>query len=388
MAKIKNTEKALFNISELVGQLDKISGVDSVILGDDPDSIKIENWISTGNYALNAQISGSIFKGIPEGKTCMIAGDPGSGKSFLCLNITHDAIKQGYNVIWVDTEAAVDDETFRRFGIDLSKIIYVSINTVNSLSTYLKNFIDRLKEAKDKKLNIGKYLVIIDSLGNLSTDKEVKDVTSGSDKADMTRAQQLKKLFRVCTTDFGKLKIPVVLTNHTYDAVGAFFPTKIIGGGGGPFFNSSTVLILSTAQLKDGEAKTGIIVTSKIKKSRFTKGGIPIKFHISFYRGMNRYVGLEKYLDYESIGLGWGKLDKDGNYIEEEVTDKKVGKYVAVKHLDKHISFKKIFTSEIFTKEILEKLDEKIKPIFELPDINSDYDIEEMVELEDNETDE
>lgn len=382
MAKVK--EDKVFSLLDLNKQMIKINN-ESVILSKEADDIKITDFISTGNLALNAQISGSIFKGIPNGKVTMFAGESGSGKTFLCLNIVKEALKKGYKVIWIDTENAIDEDTFSRFNINFKDVMYIPIETINKVSYYLVNLADTLQSKKDEGYSIDKYLIIIDSLGNLSTDKEINDVQSNSGKADMTRAKEFKKLFRVCTKKIGRLKIPIVVTNHTYADIGSFIKSDIIAGGTGAFYNASTTLILSKAQYKEKETKTGIIVTSKIFKSRFTKGGIAIKFLISFYKGMNKYFALEKYIDYEQCGVGFGKIEKN-TYTPIDVDFSKVKvtlpKYVAVKHLNSHIGTKDLFTDKVFTEDVLLKLDEKIKPIFELPNIDSNYDVDEMLGLD------
>ncbi len=304
-----------------------------------------------------------------------------SGKTFLCLNIAREAQKQGYKVLWVDTENATDYDTFKRFGIQLDGLIYYPVNTVSQLSTYLVNMVDALLEAKKAQMEIDKYVIIIDSIGNLSTSKEVSDVSSGSDKADMTRARELKRLFRVCTMKTGKLKMPVIVVNHVYANIGSFFPSNTIGGGGGPFLNASLILELSIAQLKeDGDKapKTGVIVTSKAKKSRM---GIPnpVKFHISFRRGMNPYVGLEKYISWEGCGIDYGKIEK-GKFIPSST-----GRTIAVKHLGKHIPSKQLWTSQVFTKEILELINPLAAAEFNFSDQSSqEFDLDAFLpEVED-----
>ena len=376
------SKKKTLRFSDLNAALAKINP-ESVILSENTNRVKIDNWIGLGNYMLNAQISGSIFKGIPENRITMIVGESQTGKTFLCLNAARKAQEQGYKVIWADTEQAMDDDSFRRFGVNLDELIYLPINTINDLSHYLSNFADVLLKAKGEKMDVGKYIVIIDSLGNLSTRKEVNDVNSNSEKKDMTRPGEIKRLFRTCTKKLGGLKIPLIVVNHVYANVGSFFGGNIIGGGQGPFLNSSTILYLSKAQLKeDGKNKTGVIVTSKLEKSRFTKGGIPIKFHISFFKGMNPYVGLENYISWENCGIQSGKILPDGSFEPSETA-----RSVAVDHLGMHIPKKDLWTSKVFTKEVLEKLDVLIRSDFELPDIESmDYSSEAILDIDDDDT--
>jgi len=374
MAK-KKASSGKFSFNDLAKKMIEVNP-EGLIASDSVERMKITNWLNTGNYLLNAQISGSLKKGIPEGRVTMLSGVAGTGKTYLSLNISRAAQAQGYKIIWVDTENAIDDETFTRFGINLEDVLYVPMNVISELSTYLLNMLNSLIEARDGGQEIDKYLIIIDSLGNLSTDKEVRDVESGSDKADMTRAKELKRLFRVLTKKLGQLKIAAVITNHVYANVGSFYPSNTVSGGSGAIFNASTIIELSKAQLKedgDGKPKTGIVVTSNIPKSRFTKV-YPIKFHISFINGMNPYVGLEEYISWETCGVEKGSIEKG------EFVPKATSRSIAVKHLGKHIPAKQLWTPAVFTDEVLEMLDKVISKKFEFPPVTQmTYELDELI---------
>jgi RecA/RadA recombinase len=361
---------------------------------------RIDEYISTGNYLLNAHISGSIFKGIPNSRSVMLSGESGTGKTFVALNICREAQKAGYHVIYGDSEAAVDEDLMVKFGIDPEKVRYQPFKTALHVRHFVSNLCKNLKEKKAAGYDVPKILFVLDSMGNLATEKEIGDALSGSEKRDMTKQQNLRSMFRVITMDLAELKIPFIVTNHTYAAVGSYFPTQVVSGGGGAIYNASGILTFSKAQLKEGDqeaqeqglTKTGIVVTSKIYKSRFTRP-IPIKFHISFYKGMNPYVGLENYIDWETCGIGKGKLveeiietpvweDEEKTIPKmfrgkQKVLREKTGKFIyeydergnkfAVEHLGKTIKGSELFSPQVFTQEVLEKLDEKIRPIFELP---------------------
>jgi len=349
------------------------------LLSDQLEQLKIKDWISTGNYLLNAQISGSLFKGIPSGRITMIAGPSGSGKTFLTLNILRNALKSGYNIILIDTESAIDDETLKRFNLDPSSIIYVPLNTVNEATTFLANLWKKLDSYKKEGKDFGKIIIAIDSLGNLSTDKEVSDAIAGSDKVDMTRAREMKKLFRICTQKLNTMSIPIIVTNHVYQNIGSYYIGTGIAGGSGPFYNSSVILELTKSSLKDeNKVKTGIIVKSKIVKSRFVKNNVECSFYISYIGGMNPYIGLENYVSWDDCGIDFGKVDSSGNFVPL-----KNKRFVAVKHLGKSIPFKNMFVPEVFTKEVLECIDSKIKPIFELPQVDNGLDFISSLDVDD-----
>jgi RecA/RadA recombinase len=356
-------------------ELSKISGFEMGSMLADNTFSEVDEWISTGSYILNAQISGTLFGGIPNTRSFGLMGDPGTGKSFVCLNIVREAQKKGYNVLYCDTEGAIDKSSALKFGIDPNKIRYQPIQTVSQFQTFVSNVVDMVKKAKSAGEN-PKLLLVVDSLGTLSTDKELADAIKGHNAADMgAKAKELRKLFRVITLDLTAAKIPLICTNHVYTG-GGYMPTKESSGGDGPIFAMSVISFLSKAQLKDGAGtKTGIIVTSTLKKSRFT---IPeqTKFHISFSNGMNPYVGLQDFVSWEACGIGRGKYEevKNKEGVKEMVfTPNASSTRWAIKHLGKTVTSSQLFTPEIFTDDVLKQLDEAvIKPHFILPDIAKD----------------
>jgi RecA/RadA recombinase len=408
-----------FSFGELDKSLSKVSELGSILT--ENKFSKIDEYIPTGNYVLNAQLSGSLFGGIPNTRSVALSGESGVGKSFLCLNIAREAQKMGYYIIYCDSESAIDEDIARKFGLDPEKIRYQPVNTIKTLKNFCANLYDQLKEKKDKGYETPKIMMIVDSIGNLATEKERSDALSGSDKKDMTRAGDIRSLFRIVTTDLAELKIPLVFTNHSYTSVGAYVPTQIMSGGGGAIYAASMILMLSKANLKEnnkqaekaGMTKTGVLVTSKPSKNRFAKP-IPVKFHISFYNGMNPYVGLEKYVSWDAVGIGPGKLeeriderpilDEEGNpvikrgkpvvervptgefeYISDDSANPKT---FAVKHLGKTIKSSQLFTSEVFTDDVLKQIDDNvIRPLFELPNIVEGDSMSEIFEGFDDEED-
>jgi RecA/RadA recombinase len=365
----------IFDFGKMDKELSKISGFEMGSMLADNTFSEVDEWIPTGNYLLNAQISGTLFGGVPNTRSFGVMGDPGTGKSFFCLNVVREAQKIGYNVIYCDTEGAIDKSSALKFGIGDKTLRYQPIQTVSQFQTFVANVLDMVKKARAAGEK-PKLLLVLDSLGMLSTDKELADAIKGHNAADMgAKAKELRKLFRVITLDLTAAKIPLICTNHVY-AGGGYMPTKESSGGDGPIFAMSVVSFLSKAQLKDGSGtKTGIIVTSTLKKSRFT---IPeqIKFHISFSNGMNPYVGLQDFVSWEACGIGRGKYEeiknKDG--VKEMVfTPNASSTRWAIKHLGKTVTSSQLFTPEIFTEDVLRQLDENvIKPHFILPDIAKD----------------
>jgi RecA/RadA recombinase len=381
----KTTNEKGFSFLSLDKELSKISGFETGSILAENSFSEVDEWISTGNYLLNAQISGSLFGGIPNTRSLGVMGDPGTGKSFFCLNVVREAQKQGYDVVYCDTEGAIDKSSAANFGIDLNRVRYQPIQTVSQFQTFVANLLDLVKKAKSAGES-PKILLILDSLGMLSTDKELNDAMKGHNAADMgAKAKELRKLFRVITLDLTAAKIPLICTNHVY-AGGGYIPTKESSGGDGPIFAMSAVAFLSKAQLKDGAGtKTGIIVTSNLKKSRFT---VPenIKFHISFSNGMNPYVGLQDYVSWEACGVERGKFEEVKNAEgKKEMIFKPNASSTrwGVKHLGKTVASTELFTPEVFTKDVLKQLDENvIQPKFKLPDLSDPSEILEDLEIE------
>ena len=365
-----------FSFLNLDKELSKISGFETGSILTDNTFSQVDEWIPTGNYLLNAQLSGTLFGGIPNTRSLGLMGDPGTGKSFLCLNVAREAQKKGYDVIYCDTEGAIDKTTADKFGIDSGRVRYQPIKTVTEFQTFVSNLLDLVKKARTAGAQ-PKILLILDSLGMLSTDKELRDAIEGKNAADMgAKAKELRKLFRVITLDLTQAKIPLVCTNHVY-AGGGYIPTKESSGGDGPIFAMSVISFLSKAQLKEGNSttKTGIIVTSNLKKSRFTIPE-PVKFHISFLNGMNPFVGLQDFVSWEACGIGKGKFEevKNSQGVKEMVytpSDSPQARW-AVRHLGKTITSSQLFTAEVFTEEVLKELDENvIKKHFILPSMGS-----------------
>lgn len=374
-----------FSFASLDKELSKISGFETGSLLETNTFSEVDEWIPTGNYLLNAQISGTLFGGVPNSRSFGVMGDPGTGKSFFCLNVVREAQKIGYDVIYCDTEGAIDKSGALKFGIDASRIRYQPIQTVSQFQTFTSNVLDFVKKARSKGDN-PKILLVLDSLGMLSTDKELADAMRGHNAADMgAKAKELRKLFRVITLDLTAAKIPLICTNHVY-AGGGYVPTKESSGGDGPIFAMSVVAFLSKAQLKDGSGtKTGIICTSTLKKSRFT---IPeqIKFHISFSHGMNPYVGLQDYVSWEACGIERGKFEEVKNAEgKKEMVFKANASSTrwGVRHLGKTVASTELFTERVFTEEVLRQLDDNvIKDKFKFPDLADHSEILDSLDVQ------
>jgi RecA/RadA recombinase len=357
----------------------------------------IGEYISTGNYLLNAQMSGSLFGGYPNTRSIGIAGDSGSGKTFLCLNAVRELQKKDYYVFYIDTEGAIDRSDYIKFGVDLEKLKYLRMGLISDVKFFINDFIETMRE------NPGlKAAIFVDSVGMLDTDKSKRDMDAGKNASDMgLRSKEMRSLFKSFTLELSNLKVPFIFTNHTYASMDQYTP-KGMSGGGGPEFSASIILMLSKGTLRD-EAKTttGIIVRSKTRKNRLAKP-IDIEFHISFHKGMNPYVGLEQFVCWEDCGVvRASKLtEKEFSKLKPEDQAKchsfelngekwyakpsiQAKNYI-VRHNGDEVPVKEFFSPRLFTDTVLKELDEKvIKPTFKFPETQDGINALENDELED-----
>ena len=384
-----------FSISEIQKELKKVNPFGDVI--SKSDFSKITEWIDTGNYHLNAVFSGDLFGGIPNNRSICLAGESGTGKTFLLLNMVREAQQKGYYVIYYDTEGAVDIDGIQNFGVDPERFDHQPMSDLPKFRTSITTLIKKMMEAKEKGLQLPKVMIALDSLGMLATQKEIDDAISGNGAADMTRSKMIRSLFRIITSDLTGLGIPFIFTNHTYASTG-MFPTINLSGGGGLVYSASVILALSKAQIKEGLVQTGIIVSVKTLKNRFGKP-IPIKFHIRWDRGMNRFIGMEEYISWETCGIQKGNILNQKEYDKLSDKDKLeaksfkrdgedvyfMGKETArnwiCKHLGRGVSAAELFTEEVFSKEVLEQINEnKVKPKFSYGiDANEVEDLEKFL---------
>lgn len=365
-----------FTFDDLNAELREINPLGSVM--ETSSFSEVTEWIDTGNYHLNACISGTVFGGWPNNRACSIAGPSGTGKTYLMLNTVKQAIDMGYSVIYYDSEAAVDRDQMKKFGIDTNKVNYQPVNTVQDFRTSVTRITKKMQDAKAAGAELPKVMIILDSAGNLATAKEIEDSITGSDKADMSRSKILKSIFRIIMTPLADLKIPFLFTNHTY-MTQDYIARQVAGGGTGPEYAASIVLFLNKAQLKEGDQRAGIVVTAKPNKNRFAKPQ-NIKFHLHFSKGMNRFVGLENYVSWDICGVDRGTIDpKTGEKVL-----KKTARTWVCKHLDHTVANADFFTDTVFTENVLKQIDAHIKPIFnynieEIEDINIDEILEDAV---------
>ena len=298
-----------------------------------------EEYVDTGSYIFNGLASGSIFGGVSRNKITAIAGESSTGKTFFSLAVVKnflDSNPDGY-CLYFDTEAAVNKSLLQSRGIDLSRLIVINVVTIEEFRTKALKAVDLYlkKPEEDRK----PCMFVLDSLGMLSTEKEIRDALDDKQVRDMTKSQLVKGAFRMLTLKLGQANVPLIVTNHTYDVIGAYVPTKEMGGGSGLKYAASTIIYLSKKKEKDGTEIVGNLIKAKTAKSRLSKENKDVTVRLYFdERGLDRYYGL---LELGELGGLWKNVA--GRY---EIDGKKVYAKQIYKEPEKY-----------FTPEVMEKLD-------------------------------
>ena len=302
--------------------------------------------MDTGSYIFNGLVSGSIFGGVSGNKITAIAGESSTGKTFFSLAVVKnflDSNPDGY-CLYFDTEAAVNKSLLADRGIDLSRLVVVNVVTIEEFRAKALKAVDKYMKMpiEDRK----PCMFVLDSLGMLSTEKEITDALNDKQVRDMTKSQLVKGAFRMLTLKLGQANIPLIVTNHTYDVIGSYVPTKEMGGGSGLKYAASTIIYLSKKKEKDKTEVVGNLIKAKTAKSRLSKENKQVEIRLFFdHRGLDRYYGL---LELGEIGGLWKNV---------------AGRY--------EIAGKKLYAKQIlaepetyFTSEVMQALDEIAKSEF------------------------
>ena len=305
-----------------------------------------ETYVDTGSYIFNALVSGSIFGGVSGNKITAIAGESSTGKTFFSLAVVKNFLDNnpdGY-CLYFDTEAAVNKSLLSSRGVDLNRTVVVNVVTVEDFRSKALKAVDLyLKKPEDERKPC---MFVLDSLGMLSTEKEITDALNDKQVRDMTKSQLVKGAFRMLTLKLGQANIPMIVTNHTYDVIGSYVPTKEMGGGSGLKYAASTIIYLSKKKEKDGTEVVGNVIKAKTAKSRLSKENKDVEIRLYYDdRGLDRYYGL---LELGEIGGLWKNVA--GRY---EILGKKVYAKQILKEPEVY-----------FTPEVMDQLDEIAKQEF------------------------
>jgi len=283
-------------MSDFLDDLINVSGNEYASKVSDGMLGKVNDYIDTGSYILNALLSGSIHKGLPSNKITAFAGESATGKTFFILGIVKQFLIDNPTggVLYFESESALTPEMIEERKIDSTRFIQLPVATIQDFAQQASRVVDKHIENSEAPL-----LLCLDSLGMLSTAKEVEDITTGANKVDMTKARIVKGTFRVLTLKLAKAGIPLLVTNHTYKQVGAMFPQDIMGGGSGLQYAASSIVFLSKRKEKVGTDVIGNVIHCKNFKSRLAKENKKVDVLLTYDQGLNRHYGLldlaEKY---------------------------------------------------------------------------------------------
>jgi RecA/RadA recombinase len=264
----------------------------ATLISDGIEAGDVDSFIDTGSHALNALLSGTIFGGLPANKITAIAGEAATGKTFFALGICKHFLDKNKDagVIYFESESALTKDLVEARGIDSKRMVVVPVATVQEFRHQSIKVIDKYLEQDASKRK--PLMFVLDSLGMLSTTKEMEDTAEGKETRDMTRSQIVKAAFRVLTLKLGKAKVPMIMTNHTYDVIGSMFPQKEMGGGSGLKYAASNIVYLSKRKEKDGKEIIGNVIHCKNYKSRLTKENAMIDVRLTYDKGLDKYYGL------------------------------------------------------------------------------------------------
>ena len=326
------------------------------LVSDGIDSADVTSFIDTGSYSFNALLSGSIYGGMPGNKITAIAGEASTGKTFFALGICKAFLDKDpeAGIIYFESESAISKDMIENRGIDSKRMVIVQVATLLEFRAQSIKILDKYIEQSEK--NRKPLMFVLDSLGMLSTTKEMEDTAAGKETRDMTRSQIVKSTFRVLTLKLGKANIPMIMTNHTYDVIGSMFPQKEMGGGSGLKYAASSIIYLGKRKDKEGTEVVGNIIHCKNFKSRLTKENAQIDVKLTYKKGLDKYYGLIE------LGEEAGIFKKVSTRYEMPDGSKVFGKNINDN------------PEKYFTKEVLDKIDEQAKRKFQYGSDEEDAD--------------
>jgi RecA/RadA recombinase len=304
---------------------------------------EFSGFFDTGSYVLNGLVSGTLFGGVQNNKVTGFQGESQTGKTFFTLAIVRQFLKADPKALcfYFDTEAAVTNQMMQNQGIPIKRVIKGEPDTIEKFRTRALKTLDAyLKQDIDSRPPI---LFVLDSLGMLSTEKEMNDTMEGKNVRDMTKAQAIRGTFRVLRQKLGEACCPMLVTNHIYEVVGAYVPTKKGSGGHGFVYAADNILTLTKKIEKDEATKdaTAALITVMTEKSRLSREKQKVTVRVSYDAGLDRYFGLF------DMGVDAGLIVKQGNrYAFPD------GRVEYRKTVEEH-------PEDFFTPEFLKQLDDE-----------------------------
>ena len=273
-------------------RLDKVEEFRDKLAADGKASGQYTGTVDTGSYVLNAVLSGSIYGGVPNNKVTAFAGESSTGKTYFALGVVSQFLNDNPTggVVYYDTEAAVTKEMLENRGVDTRRVVIAEPDSIQKFRTHALRVIDEYAKTPEK--DRPPMMMVLDSLGLLSTEKELADSLEGKDVRDMTKSQLIKGTFRVLTLKLAKISVPMLVTNHVYEVIGSYVPMKEMGGGSGLKYAASTIAYLSKKKDRDGKEVVGNIIKVKMFKSRLSKENAEVECLLNYDTGLNRFYGM------------------------------------------------------------------------------------------------
>ena len=326
---------------------------DGVAAGD------VDSFVDTGSYVFNALLSGSLHGGLPKNKITAIAGESATGKTYFALGMCKQFLEDNPEaaVIYFESESAISKDMIEDRGIDSNRIVIVPVVTVQEFRNQAINILDKYLETDESERP--PMMLCLDSLGMLSTTKEIEDTAEGKETRDMTRAQVVKGAFRVLTLKLGRAGVAMIVTNHTYDVIGSMFTQKEMCGGSGVKYAASSIIYLSKKKEKEGTEVVGNIIHCKNAKSRLTVENRMVDVRLNYETGLDRYYGL---LD---LALASGIFKKSSTRIELPNGKTEFGKTINNN------------PEKYFTDEVMERLEVVVRDYFKYGNENRTDDTQE-----------
>lgn len=324
--------------------VDGLDDSETAVAADGVSAAEFTGFIDTGSYIFNAALSGSLFGGFPNNKAIVLAGDPATGKTFFALSLIKNFLASDAKarVFYFDTESAVTNQMLLERGIDVKRIAKSEPRSLEHFRTVVLKLLDQYKALSEKF----PLLLVLDSLSMLPSNKELTDASEDKDTKDMTKAPVIKGIFRMLRLSMAKQRVPLIVTNHVYAAIGAYVPTKEMSGGSGAKYAADTIVFLSKSKEKDDEKHvTGNIITARMHKSRITREETKVQTRIKFDGGLDRYYGLLEH----AVAAG---LVKKGTKYEFPNGEKAFEKSI-LKNPEKY-----------FTDDLLKALEDYVKVAF------------------------
>ena len=320
----------------LSGLVKDLDDEHTTIAAEGKSSAEFSGTIDTGSYVLNAVLSGSIYGGVANNKITVFAGESATGKTFFVLGVVKQFLElhPSAAVIYFDTESAVTNEMMTQRGVDVKRVVKSEPESIQKFRHVALNGIDHYIKQDPKERP--PMLMVLDSLGQLSSTKELQDTAEGSETKDMTKAAILKATFRVLNLKLAKAGIPLLVCNHVYDVVGSYYPMKEMSGGSGLKYSASTIAFLSKKKEKEGTDVVGNIIKVKMQKSRLSKENKEVECLLTYDKGLDRYYGLV------DLALDAGVFIKSGNRVETTDGGKNYPKAI-------YANPEKFFTGEVMS---------------------------------------